>query len=514
MYFFEYYEHVYIGFCRKDEKILEALLSKENKKFSINSLLHTAVKRNHLYFLKFLLEHGADFNTVNCGMSLIEFAIKNRDLEIVKCILNHGADINVLTTVDIMNDFVTCKLKSYTNYTLLHTAVTVGSIEIIELLLQKGIPMNPDDKVKDKTLTGLELAIAYHYPSWENITLNFNEMVTYLIKKGATFKINNINFVLHDFVSKHHWIESDFLLFLDSSTYINSINENGKTPLHLEAQKANVLSCKEKFEILADYGSNINLQDEDGNTPLHLTVKSGNEKGVEILLNFEADHTILNLKRQTPLKILDGQRNRSSSYEKIDYGRIESIIHDDDYVSFFYDNRFSHFEKIACMIIRAIVRNEGTGKYMNEDVYFIRNELPLFYDVLKRELDQMMLKKVRVNISYYDILTKSVNVLERRLNKNNLESIQSSEVEKEFPFYGDMFLMRIRKIKERRILVEFCENYFKTLFHLEYEPPILVTAKMMSYLNAVDLITLWRIFKQPGGILSKFLNRSLATDLW
>lgn len=602
-----YYEQVYNAFSGKDEKVLEALLSKENKKCSSESLLHTALERNHFSLLQFLLEHGTDVNTMYKGKSFLEFAINNQISTIVKCILNHRADVNVSTTISI-NGLI------YEGYTLLHKAVEVGNAEIIKLLLDNGMDVNfkskcekgleisatkitkncklsrDENKIKShtncylrvdderceyvysRTLTVLELAIVYNYRRdgeiinlllengaaldiesdqvyplhlaiIENADLSVIEklieysaninsvcainkytplshavattrnvnIISFLLKKGATFNLNSINFVLRDFISKCVWMEEHFVLLIDSGADINSRNESGKTLLHLAVELAPVLCHKDKLKLLADYGSEITVQDKDGNTPLHLAVKKGNQKGVEILLEFEADLTFLNAEGHTPLRILNGQRSPLlTRYEEINYDKIESVIKSDYYFSYFYGNKFSHFEKIACIIIRTIVTNVEGGKYANEDFYFIKSEVRFFYDCLKIELEKMKLKKVRVNISYCDILTKSVSALETYLNKQIIESIESSEIEKEFPFYGDMLRMRIGKIKERQILVEFCEQYFKILFQIEKEPPILVTAKLISYLSSVDFITLWRVFKRPGESLSKFLKRPEA----
>lgn len=92
---------------------------------------------------------------------------------------------------------------------------------------------------------------------------------------------------------------------------INSVNNDGRTALHLKAAGDGKLrssipnrnSILTFTEVYADRQPNLNARDKDGNTPLHLAAASGGEnshEAVEELLKAGADKTITNKAGLTP----------------------------------------------------------------------------------------------------------------------------------------------------------------------------------------------------------------------
>ena len=111
------------------------------------------------------------------------------------------------------------------------------------------------------------------------------------VQKALIFKGANISSLVRTAASK------DSLEYLDDqiiSKYINSPDENGKTPLHIAAGMGHIKSLKKLIET---DGVNINITDNYDWTPLHLAVRfAGKEtaKAVELLLNssYAADNSL------------------------------------------------------------------------------------------------------------------------------------------------------------------------------------------------------------------------------
>lgn len=82
-------------------------------------------------------------------------------------------------------------------------------------------------------------------------------------------------------------------------TTIDSVDEDGYTPLHRAAYSNNVDIAK----ILIKYGANVNAQTEFKWTPLHSAVKWSNAEVAALLLQHGADVNALSEGQQTPLHI-------------------------------------------------------------------------------------------------------------------------------------------------------------------------------------------------------------------
>lgn len=82
----------------------------------------------------------------------------------------------------------------------------------------------------------------------------------------------------------------------------------GLTCLHLAASNQN----ENVINLILQYNPNINYRDTLGRTPLHMAAGSGNEKGMQILLNKPGiDVNALSNGRETPLMraVVFGRKN-------------------------------------------------------------------------------------------------------------------------------------------------------------------------------------------------------------
>lgn len=543
-------------------------------KLSKESLLLKCLHRRNHSILELLLQRGANVNhTDNNGKSILELAIEYSFPEFVKTLINHGASLDVRTKISID--------KYNTDYSLLHKAVNVGNIEIIELLLKNGA--NPNQKSKTgihplscrcqndcyyylmhfdsnyafrKTLSVLDVAILcnpkqgdkivdllckngaivelqtdYYLPlhlavleatntskidklleygaNINSLCENFGytplahavlkedeKIVSHLLKKGAIFFKYSINSVLQQLVLHASPKMEKFLaLLIDSGADINSKNEMGKTALHVAISD---FRSKNYLKILTDFGSDVNAQDKEGNTPLHWAIKMGNDVALQVLLEYDADVSVLKKSEEYPLV---------SAVRKINMFNLITKFMSHD-VSSELTVRFFAAEMNVFSLIQIIIVKEVTGKFVDDKLLsFVKKNLDYFHRTFLKELEGMRVQAVKAKVSYFDLLTKSAKEVEPYISQKMIENLMTSEIDNKFPFYAQMMKMRISKIKERLILVEHSGRFLKTVFRLERSPPNIICEMICSYLSSFDLINLWRVCKRPEEYLTTLLDR-------
>lgn len=147
-----------------------------------------------------------------------DFDARRRDLTAAEILLSRGADIEAI---------------SGDGRTPLHLAAQAGSIEIAQLLIDRGADIT-------RNLGG---GTPLHFAARQSST-NIAEL---LIGHGAD---------------------------------INARDNDQETPLHCAA----LLGSESNAKLLIDRGADINMQDADGETPLHIAALHGRDKIVEYLL--------------------------------------------------------------------------------------------------------------------------------------------------------------------------------------------------------------------------------------
>jgi len=160
--------------------------------------LHMAL--NHLPMLKLLLEYGADINRLDdCDVTPLEQAIQCQNLKATQLLLNHGAYLDTQKTflIDmigsipniqliklLLNKGVNINAKDQYNNTALSVAVHYRRTEVIPLLLaHPDIDVNP---INNFGRTPLDIAIKERnddlYPQSKDI---YDDIIQLLIKHGA-----------------------------------------------------------------------------------------------------------------------------------------------------------------------------------------------------------------------------------------------------------------------------------------------------------------------------------------
>ena len=186
--------------------------------------LHLAVMKGNEELANFLLNEGADVNTIGeSGTTSLHLATEHGNLKMVELLLQHQACVNSACTAIFQE-----------GYTPLHVAAEKNGEEIIELLLSRGADINA--KGKDG-ITPLHVAT-------EKDNVNIVEL---LLKHGAD---------------------------------IYSRTERGGTPLCFAIEN----EYEKVVEVLLKHGANIDVGDKYDKTMLHFAVEKGSSKIVEHIL--------------------------------------------------------------------------------------------------------------------------------------------------------------------------------------------------------------------------------------
>jgi len=228
--------------------------------------LHVAVDADHEPIARYLIEKGADLNTVNGNLWTPLYYAKNR--EIAKTLLDNGANINFdssnITPLDIALLF---KRKGVAEYLLergvklpeagttrglafLIRTLKSGSYRFLDRYIQQGFDPHYESEAKRNFL---------HYAAEGGSV----ELADYLINRGISPN------------------ESDVF---------------GFTPLHLAAWYGNLGFVKK----LVQRGLDINARTKDGKTPLNLATEAKKKDVEEYLKSAGADQ------RRLAIPILTG----------------------------------------------------------------------------------------------------------------------------------------------------------------------------------------------------------------
>ena len=267
---------------------------------------------------RLLLLYGANVDAKNNdGQTPYDRAIELGLPELTVLLQEHGAtegiyefekaikDGNVAKCQQLLvlePDLATARIEN--GQTAIHKASELGNIEIINILLDRGVPVDLMDK------TGIQ-------PVHLAVESGSKEVVSFLLNKGANINAT-VGFTmlmpllpgstpLHVAAEKN---DVDMLKFLlDHGAKVGVWEQvRGQTPLHVAAERGNT----ETIEILLKAGIDINVRTKPSSlgfgegqqeTPLHCAVIRNREMAVALLLANGADPTLENKSFATPLQL-------------------------------------------------------------------------------------------------------------------------------------------------------------------------------------------------------------------
>ncbi|KAG9282716.1 ankyrin-3-like [Astyanax mexicanus] len=224
------------------ESVLSLLLRNIKNRMSQNELktiLFKAVKRNLDGVVAALIEIGIDVNVRDdLGYTPLLLATELRNVEVFKMLVSEKAHLDK-------------KLPNQTS--ALHLAIQSGSMQITQILLNKGMDPNitgPKDQ------TPLHLSALYNQPT----------LMALLLRKGAQ---------------------------------VDAVTQDGLTALHLASQCGHTEAVAQLLEGKAD----VHAWDRQSRTALHCAAAQGEAGVIKLLLYAGADANAATKEKKTPLHL-------------------------------------------------------------------------------------------------------------------------------------------------------------------------------------------------------------------
>ncbi|XP_059158976.1 ankyrin-1-like [Physella acuta] len=315
-----------------------------------------AARQGRNDIISLLLYYGAPVNKFTtyqapmfCG-SALESALASEHIDTALKLAQYGAFIDIaasmtaavaqgskktFTFIATNYPMVCTRIAEDTNRGLLHTAVKLGDVDIVNILLNLNADVNGVYYHKTPLMAAMHVAVidllvargadvnkrtnttvllnvlSSDYTTMFRKILEFSqqtdhfnycieEIVHALLKHGASVHITTDQQETPLMLASRTEVSADVVkLLLDANSDVNYKDFLGLTALHYAVQN----NCSENIKLLVQNRADINAQSLKGATPLHMATKSGNIETMEFLLQNDADPQLQDSKGNTPLII-------------------------------------------------------------------------------------------------------------------------------------------------------------------------------------------------------------------
>ncbi|XP_006881078.1 PREDICTED: ankyrin repeat and SOCS box protein 3 [Elephantulus edwardii] len=218
--------------------------------------LHLAASQGHWKIVQILLKAGADPNEMTLEETTPLFiAVENGQMDVLKMLLRHGANVN--------------GSHSMCRWNALHQAAYQENVEIIKLLLKKGVDKECQD---DFGIT--PLFVAAQYGKLESLTA--------LIASGANVNCQALDKATPLFIASQegHLKCVELLLSSKADPNLYCNEDNWQLPIHAAAQMGHA----KVLELLIPVTHRACDTEPDQVSPVYSAVYGGHEDCLEVLL--------------------------------------------------------------------------------------------------------------------------------------------------------------------------------------------------------------------------------------
>ncbi|XP_017884072.1 uncharacterized protein LOC108627375 [Ceratina calcarata] len=435
----------------------------ENANFNRRTtLLHMAVITKQREMAELLINYKANVNAVDeRNFTPMHEAALNDDLEIMKLLMDKGARIE-------------------NQYKLLCIAAKMASIEFVELL----VVMDVNGRDTDGS-TAIHSCVLRHPINYEILKL--------LIVNGANINARN-NYrrtALHEAVRAKD--VNVVKLLLDYNADVNCEDVDGTTPLYTSTVSGAVEICK----LLVEKGAKVNIKSDKRSTPLHVAASIDNLDITEILLRSGADVDCVDERGNTALHLASIKPHDRLTAILLRYGSDINIVNQENRTALNYAS--TEETKSLLILLQHVIALRAAELDVHALNIAVINEVEFnnktYEEECNEEFERMKREKINnTNITFYDILTVSINEFAR--NKDVANYLTLNNCETEFPIYGSMIKSRFRWGVERIKLIDesirACQNLFKK-FQFDRMLPSTCSAQICNYLCNDDLRSLGNI---------------------
>ncbi|OXU26501.1 hypothetical protein TSAR_000955 [Trichomalopsis sarcophagae] len=402
------------------------------------SLLHLAVRKRQLQNAQLLIKFGSDINIVDkSGQKPIFYAVENNCFQMTKLLLDNKAVLDDSCELLFMaareNNFRLIReiLKYYKNVniqdefgtTALHFAAWHGNEETVQLLFENGAKCATVDQSRQ---------VSFNSELYTKIQVIYGEEAMEEFKKNVL-----------------------------------------TTPLHIAARK----NCSDIAEAILESGLSVNCRDGCGRTPLHVATLFNNIGPIHLFMEFNAD---LYAKDNDGYTCIDYACNNNQFIGNMHMDKVFPFVNKLIPIINTIDNCTTASELLMKYLAVAHLRNEKSCEKPSS----CSKKLEDLYDNCVSEIALLNSTKIINSITLGDVLIRSIDTVTSYLK--NAEFVKAFECVMDvetFPLYGIILKKKMRRAKERRLLLDEAQIYFTDILCL-LEPP---ANRIMDFLNTRDL---------------------------